>query len=152
MGYTHAEILEMIAECDGDKDAIIAILKKYSDPVLSKTLFFLFDPNIEFNITWIPEYIPSDAPYGHQFIMFGKVYNHFDNYILGKNTDYSEESRELMLKRNLENLHANDAKILEMIIKRKKPDIQGLDADLIREVYPNLLSDVRKDTLNEFFL
>lgn len=151
--FTHAEIFEKITECDGDEEKIEYTIKRYADSSFTKTLYYLFDPNVEFNINWIPEYIPLDALYGDQFIRFNHIFHKLGNhFILGKNTDYGEDDREKLLKRWLETLHSNDAKLLEMMIKRKKPQIKGFGETYIRKHYPNLLSKENKATLKEFFI
>lgn len=149
---THAEIFEKISECNGDEEKIERTIQRCANPSFTKTLYYLYDPNVKFNITWIPEYEPLDALYGDQFINMNHIYHKFGNeFILQKNTQYTEDQRESILKRWLETLHANDAKILEMIIKRKKPEIEGFGVEYVRKHYPNLLSKESK-TLNEFFL
>jgi hypothetical protein len=149
--YNQAEIFEMIAKCEGNREEIKSVIKRNQTNILTNMLYYLFDPNIMMSISWIPEYTPLKARYGEQFIGFDKVFAKMNHYEMGRNSEYSEANKEKLLKRHLESLHANDAKLLEMIITRKKPKIAGLDESLVREMFPNLLTEGGTN-LNEFMI
>lgn len=149
--FTVAELFEKMIQCDGDVVKIKQIFKKYNTKMLEMALFYLFDPNVFF-VVKVPKYKPSTAMYGYQDQMFNHVFNSIKYLIEGTGESVDEIRAERMLCGFLEGLHANDAKLLEMMIRREQPKIKGLDKDLINEIYPDLLTEVTSLSLDDFFV
>lgn len=129
-------ILEIIQEikADSSKNAKIAILTEHKDnELLQKALVACYDPNIQYYLRKIPAYTPESGK------DFGKL--NLDDAIasLERLTDRIVTGQKAIdyLTMLLENLSADDARVLERIIKKTMD--AGFSGSTVNKVWKKLI-------------
>jgi len=125
-----------------DREYRIDLLRRYDSWSLRQVLKGAFDPTIQFTIKKIPEYTPSLAPPG---MGYTSIIQELDRaYLFQENNprvspNLTEKRKEEILIQILEALEAREAIVYSnMILKDLK--VPGLDAEIVREAFPDLLS------------
>lgn len=123
-------------------DERVAVLQKNSCLALRQVLRGTFDPTVEFAVTRVPYYKPSDAPpglgYTNMTAELARVYL-FQKEHPKLPEGLTEERREKILIQILEALEAREAVIyMNMILKRQK--VKGLNAKIVARAFPYLLA------------
>lgn len=119
----------------------IDVLRKNSCPALRNVLKGTFDPTIEFTITNVPMYTPSDSPIG---LGYSTIHQEIGRaYMFQKNNprtapSLSEERKEQILIQILEMLEAKEAQIfVNMLLK--KQNVPELTSTIVKEAFPDLI-------------
>jgi hypothetical protein len=136
-----SKILKEASEIRGRKNKIEFLRSHHPNKLMLTLLQYAFDPNIEFDLP------PGDPPYtpcdfvdqdtrlyqeGRKLYMFIKSDGHASNiHPLKKETIFIQI---------LESVDPEDAKLL-VAVKDKKIPYKGITEKLIREAFPNLLSE-----------
>ena len=134
------EVFEEIEKSPSRKDRI-EILRKNDSFALRNILKGTYDPNIEFAITKVPFYKPSDAPAGlgytsiHQEL--GRAYL-FQKEHPKLPPSLTNLRREQILIQILEALEKREAEIF-MNMLLKKQIVQGLNIEVVKEAFPDLI-------------
>jgi hypothetical protein len=134
------EIFEEFEKAPTKQDKI-NILRRNSNYALKSVLKGSFDPNVTFSIDKVPYYKPSDAPPGlgytsiHQEL--GRVYLFEANNPRVAPT-LTDKRKEQLLIQILEALEKKEAEVfMNMILKKQK--VKGLNADIVKEAFPDLI-------------
>jgi hypothetical protein len=136
-------IYEIFAEFEAapSKADRVNVLQRNSNYALKSVLKGTFDPNVQFAITKVPLYKPSDAPPGlgytsiHQEL--GRAYLfEANNPRVSPNLSYKR--KEEILIQILEALEKREAEVfMNMLLKKQK--VKGLTAAVVEEAFPGLL-------------
>lgn len=125
------------------KEEKVNVLRSNSGWALKNILKGTFDPNVQFIFERVPYYKPSDSPPGlgytsiHQEL--GRVYL-FEKNSPKVDANLSHSRKEQILIQILEALEAKEAEIfMNMILKKQK--VKGLNATIVKEAFPGLISD-----------
>lgn len=121
----------------------INILKNNSSYALREVLKGTFNPNIEFTVTNIPFYKPSDAPPG---LGYSSIHQELSRaYLFEKNNpkvsrNLSDKRKEQLLIQILECLEEREAQIyINMLLKKQR--VKGLTSNIVKEAFPDLLPE-----------
>lgn len=121
----------------------INILKNNSSYALREVLKGTFNPNIEFTVTNIPFYKPSDAPPG---LGYSSIHQELSRaYLFEKNNpkvsrNLSDKRKEQLLIQILECLEEKEAQIyINMLLKKQR--VKGLTSNIVKEAFPDLLPE-----------
>ena len=121
----------------------INILKNNSSYALREVLKGTFNPNIEFTVTNIPFYKPSDAPPG---LGYSSIHQELSRaYLFEKNNpkvsrNLSDKRKEQLLIQILECLEEKEAQIyINMLLKKQR--VKGLTSNIVKEAFPGLLPE-----------
>ena len=121
----------------------INILKNNSSYALREVLKGTFTPNIEFTVTNIPFYKPSDAPPG---LGYSSIHQELSRaYLFEKNNpkvsrNLSDKRKEQLLIQILECLEEREAQIyINMLLKKQR--VKGLTSNIVKEAFPDLLPE-----------
>jgi hypothetical protein len=131
-----AEFLDKVSKLK-KKDEKIAALRANKSFQLLTVLQGAFDPNIK----WLlpegqPPFKPNDLP--DQESVFLRELKKLSYYVQGGAPVKSQAQREMMFIHLLENCAPADALLL-CAMKDKKLPYKGIDAQLVREAFPDLL-------------
>lgn len=134
------EVFEEIEKAPSRKDRV-DILRKNDSFALRNVLKGTYDPNVNFAISKVPYYKPSDAPAGlgytsiHQEL--GRAYL-FQTEHPKLPVGLTDKRREQILIQILEALEKREAEIfMNMILK--KQIVQGLNVEVVKEAFPDLI-------------
>jgi hypothetical protein len=136
------EIFEEFKDAPTRADKI-DVLRKNNSFALRTILQGSFDPVVKFTVAKIPDfYMPSDSPpgmgYSNLHVEIEKAYL-FEENNPKVSPNLTQKRKEEILVSLLEILEAKEANIfIGMILK--KQDIADLDADLVKEAFPGLIS------------
>lgn len=119
----------------------INVLRSNSSYALREVLRGTYNPNIEFTITNVPYYKPSDAPPG---LGYSSIHQELSRaYIFEKNnpkvsSNLSDKRKEQILIQILECLEEREAQIyMNMLLKKQR--VKGLTSNMVKEAFPDLL-------------
>lgn len=122
------------------KEERVGVLRKNGNFALRSVLKGTYDPNLQFVINKVPLYKPSDAPPGlgytsiHQEL--GRIYLFVKDDPRVAST-LSEKRKEQILIQILEALEKREAEVfMNMFLKKQK--VKNLNADIVREAFPDL--------------
>lgn len=123
------------------KEDRLAVLRYNANWALRSTLKGVFDPNVQFTITEVPQYTPSLDPIGLSATSLHQELGRF--YIFEKNNpkvspSLTEKRKKEILIQMLEALEAKEAKVLEGILT-KKLKVKGLTYEIVKEAFPDLV-------------
>lgn len=136
-------IYEVFAEFEQatTKQSKIDTLRNNDSYALREVLRGTFDPNIEFTVTTIPYYKPSDAPPG---LGYSSIHQELGRaYLFEKNNpkvskNLSDKRKEQILIQILECLESKEAEVyMNMLLKKQR--VKGLTSNIVREAFPSLL-------------
>jgi hypothetical protein len=134
-GKLFSEIFQEFQEAK-TKQERINILRKYDHPSFRKFLFYIFSPDIEFDVM-IPKYRPAPEPaglnYSYLVLEIDKLYRFIRNDPKRPEGLTSEKQRQLLLV-ILESLHKDEAELLVQVITNKF-QIPFLTKGLITEAF-----------------
>lgn len=119
----------------------INVLRSNSSYALREVLRGTYNPNIEFTITNVPYYKPSDAPPG---LGYSSIHQELSRaYIFESNNpkvspNLSDKRKEQILIQILECLEEREAQIyMNMLLKKQR--VKGLTSNMVKEAFPDLL-------------
>lgn len=134
------EIFDEFEKASTKQDKI-DILRNNSSYALREVLRGTYHPNIEFTITNIPYYKPSDSPPG---LSYSSIHQELGRtYIFEKNNpkvspNLSDKRKEHILIQILECLEEREAQIyMNMLLKKQR--VKGLTSNVVKEAFPDLL-------------
>ena len=121
------------------RPAKIEVLKKYGDSRFREFLFYVFHPEVQFDVE-IPNYRPALEPAGLNFSYIDSEVPRIYRFIKGhpkRSPNLSPEKQTALLLVILESLHRDEA---ELFIKMLKKDlgIKWLTARIVNETFPEL--------------
>lgn len=128
------------------KEDKIAVLRNNKSYALDCVLRGAFHPNIEYVISEVPKYKPSDAPIGfgyssiHQEL--DRVYL-FETHNPKTSPNLTLDKKKSLLVQILESLEAREAEIYAGMLVKKLP-VKGLTYKIVSEAFPGLLPEVDK--------
>ena len=149
---TYPEVFSEIGKTKSVNEKKKILTENANRKYFKELLVYMFDPRIEFVYTkkTIPVYVPDDAPEGMQRSSIpGQLPR------LGYFTKYSPLGTEPNEKMNnlatsvLESVHSAEAELLSLILTNSKFPYSGLTERLVRETFPNLLGEVKKNEVAE---
>lgn len=133
------EIFDEFEKRDSREDKI-AVLRFNQTFALRNLLRGTYDPNVKFVFEKVPYYNPSNDPEGmgytsiHQEISRAYIFEE-GNPRVSPNLPF--ERKEKILIQILEALDKREAEIfMNMLLKKQK--VKGLDAELVKEAFPDL--------------
>lgn len=134
------EIFDEIEKAKTKEDRL-AILRYNDSFDLRCVLRGTFHPNIKYMIDSVPYYKPSDAPSGLSGNTISREIRRvyvFEENNPKRSPNLTREKMEKILIQILESLEAKEAEVfMNMLLKKQK--VQGLDYDLVKEAYPDLI-------------
>jgi hypothetical protein len=131
-----AEFLKKVGQLK-KRDEKVEALKMNNSFVLQTTLQGIFDPRIKFQLPDgdVP-YQPNKLPdLENVYIRECRLLKHF---VEGGTPGLAQIKRETMFIEFLENVSPADAEMV-VLMKDKKHPFKGLNADMVREAFPDLL-------------
>jgi hypothetical protein len=134
------EVFDEFEKASSKQDKI-NVLRNNSSYALREVLRGTYHPNIEFTITNIPYYKPSDAPPG---LGYSSIHQELSRaYIFESNNpkvspNLSDKRKEQILIQILECLEEKEAQIyMNMLLKKQR--VKGLTSNMVKEAFPDLL-------------
>lgn len=140
------EMLKEISSSSTEKQKI-DLLRKYDCQALREVLKYAYDENLSFFTSEVPQYkTDTNTPVG---MSFNSLYNESRRfYILtkpeveknitkGKTTTLQRKNQ--ILLQILENIHPEEAKVLESLVKRDFNKKYNLNKTVIKKAYPNII-------------
>ncbi len=123
-----------------DENERINVLRRNDSKSLRGVLRGTYDPDVEFTISKVPLYKPSDAPEGLGYTTISQELDRA--YLFQKNNPrvsatLSESRKETILIQMLEALEKREAEIF-MNMLLKKQVVKGLNAKLVKKAFPDL--------------
>jgi hypothetical protein len=119
-GKLFSEIFDEFRNATTKQDRI-AVLKKYDHPSFRKFLFYIFSPDIEFDVM-IPKYRPAPEPAGLNYtyldLEVDRLYRFIRNDPKRPEGLTADKQRQLFVV-ILESLHADEADLLVQVITNK---------------------------------
>lgn len=119
----------------------IDVLRRNGNFALRSILQGTFSPNINFVIDKVPYYKPSDAPPGLGYTSIHQELSRV--YLFMKDhprvpAGLTDQRREQILIQMLEALEKREAEVLmNMLLKKQK--VKGLNAEIVKEAFPDLV-------------
>jgi len=137
-----SEIFNEFEEAKTKKEKQDILIKYSGDKTFLTIMSGVFDPRIEFiKVPKKLQYKESDSPYGFAYTTL--AYEHRRLAWLLESSTMEPENKLSLLLDLLENLHAEESKILLGMVK-KKLKVSGLTPKLVKEVFPQLFPKVEK--------
>ena len=133
------EILEEIASTRSTNEKKSILLNNNNVQFVS-LIRHIFDKSIKFGYKTLPEYTPSDDPHGYTDTNLYREISKIDRFYEENVKDLPDRIAERQLVYLLEGLHAKEAEILSKLILGKLK-VSGLTERLVRETFPELLSE-----------
>jgi hypothetical protein len=134
-GKLFSEIFDEFQKATTKQERIF-VLKKYDHPSLRKFLFYIFSPDIEFDVA-IPKYRPAPEPAGLNYTYLDleveKLYRFIKNDAKRPEGLTPEKQKQLLVV-ILESLHADEADLLVKVITNKF-NVPYLTKGLITEAF-----------------
>ena len=133
------EIFDEYEKAETKKERI-EVLKKNGNFALRSVLQGTYDPNLQFVIDKVPLYKPSNSPPGLSYTSIhqelGRIYLFIKDDPRAAPT-LSQKRREQILIQILEALEKREAEVfMNMFLKKQK--VKNLNADIVREAFPDL--------------
>jgi len=134
------EIFEQF-ETAKSREEKIQVLRENNDNALRNILRGTYDNSIQFVITEIPKYKPSDSPIGMGYTSIHSELARM--YLFEKDnpkvaSNLSAERKNQLLVQILEALESKEAEVYcRMLLK--KPQAKGMTYNLVKEAFPDLL-------------
>lgn len=137
-GKLYSEILDEFRKCETRKERV-ELLRKYDHPKFKTFLFYVFSPNIEFDVE-VPKYRIAPEPAGLNFtylhVEIDKMYRFIKNHP-GRPDNLAPEKQKQLLLVILESLFKDEAELLVKAIK-KDLDVNFLTPSIVSEAFPDL--------------
>lgn len=134
-GKLFSEIFDEFQKATTKQDRI-NVLKKYDHPSFRKFLFYIFNPDIEFDVV-VPKYRPAPEPAGLNYTYLDleveKLYRFIKNDPKRPEGLTSEKQKQLLVV-ILESLHTDEADLLVKVMTNKF-NIPYLTKGLISEAF-----------------
>lgn len=134
-GKLFSEIFDEFRNATTKQDRI-AVLKKYDHPSFRKFLFYIFSPDIEFDVM-IPKYRPAPEPAGLNYtyldLEVDRLYRFIRNDLKRPEGLTADKQRQLFVV-ILESLHADEADLLVQVVTNKF-NVPYLTKGLITEAF-----------------
>lgn len=134
-GKLFSEIFQEFQNATTKQDRI-NVLKKYDHPSFRKFLFYIFNPDIEFDVV-VPKYRPAPEPAGLNYTYLDleveKLYRFIKNDPKRPEGLTSEKQKQLLVV-ILESLHTDEADLLVKVMTNKF-NIPYLTKGLISEAF-----------------
>jgi hypothetical protein len=134
-GKLFSEIFDEFQKATTKQDRI-AVLKKYDHPKFRKFLFYIFNPDVEFDVE-IPKYRPAPEPAGLNFtylnLEIDRLYRFIKNDPNRPEGLTSQKQKQLLVV-ILEALHKDEAELLVKVMTNKF-QIPFLTKGLITEAF-----------------
>jgi hypothetical protein len=136
-------IYEIFSEYENAKTNTerIEVLRRNNNYALRSVLKGTYDPNVVFTIDKVPYYKPSDAPPG---LGYTSIHQELDRTYLFEADNprvapnLTKERKEQILIQILEALEKQEAEVyMNMLLKKQK--VNGLNAEIVREAFPDLI-------------
>lgn len=140
---TMKNIYEIFSEYENAKTNTerIEVLRRNNNYALRSVLKGTYDPNVVFTIDKVPYYKPSDAPPG---LGYTSIHQELDRTYLFEADNprvapnLTKERKEQILIQILEALEKQEAEVyMNMLLKKQK--VNGLNAEIVREAFPDLI-------------
>ena len=133
------EVFDKVSNAATD-DERVEVLRKNDNYALRQILRGTYDPNIEFAITSVPYYKPSDSPAGLGYTSIaqelGRVYL-FQKEHPKLDRNLTDKRREQILIQILEALETREAVVfMNMLLKDQK--VNGLNAQIVKKAFPDI--------------
>lgn len=133
------EIFDEFEKASTKKERV-EVLRRNANYALRSVLKGTYNPNVTFSIDKVPLYKPSDAPPGLGYTSINQELGRA--YIFEANNprvspNLSKERKEQLLIQILEALEKREAEVyMNMLLKKQK--VKGLNADVVKEAFPDL--------------
>jgi len=140
---TMKNIYEIFSEYENAKTNTerIEVLRRNNNYALRSVLKGTYDSNVVFTIDKVPYYKPSDAPPG---LGYTSIHQELDRTYLFEADNprvapnLTKERKEQILIQILEALEKQEAEVyMNMLLKKQK--VNGLNAEIVREAFPDLI-------------
>lgn len=122
------------------KEERVQVLRRNGNYALRSILKGTYDPNLQFAIDKIPYYKPSDAPPGLGYTSIHQELGRIYLFVKGDPRvapTLTLKRKEQILTQILEALEKREAEVfMNMLLKKQK--VKNLDADIVREAFPDL--------------
>lgn len=134
------EIFTEVANAKSEEDAVL-VLRYNSRFALKSVLQGMFNENVRFTFTAIPNYKVSDAPVGMGYTSIDQEIHRAYLFVEGepRAQNLTPKRREEILIQILEALESKEAEVFSNMILKKNP-YKGLTLAVVQKAFPDILA------------
>lgn len=134
-------VSELLSRIDSleDETQRVEELRKAGNGRLQELLVYALHPNVEFDVPeGMPPHTPDPGIYSHG--LFWQEIRRIPLFFKGGKLSHLKERREFLFIELLENIHPDDAKVLNAIKDRKWPYV-NINREIANKAFPNLIGE-----------